>query len=282
MIPGWLPLLLVCGQVPGSSADELPGFRRAGTSRVFTGTGLYGHIDGGAEIFLELGFERLVVQEYQKNGHAFTVELYTMTDQAAALGIYLMKCGQEKRNAALKARHTLGRRQIMFQRSRIFALVYHKGDATERSEDLVELAKALTSRMPEDVAVSQLALLPSEGRVEGSLRLIRGPFGLHAIYSLGEGDVLLLKDRVTAVAADYRGPGGNHTTRILVPYPTGQAARDAFRHLRDHLDPYLKVGQKTTGCIAFEDFKKKFGVIRLQGKRLDIRVNLIGKKPCTE
>lgn len=283
MIPTWLLLLLLpCGQAPNPPVDEIPSFRRAGTPRVFTGTGLYGHINGGAEIFLELGFERVVILEYRKDGHVFTAELYTMTDQAAALGIYLMKCGQEKRNVTLKARHTLGRRQVMFQKNRTFALIHQKGDATKRTEDLVGLAGALACRMPEDGAIPQLGLLPSEGQVEGSLRLIRGPFGLHAIYSLGEGDILLLGGRVTAVAADYRDPGGSHTSRILVAYPTDQAAHEAFRHLSDHLDPYLKVWHRTAGCLAFEDFEKKFGAIRLQGKRLDIRVHLLEKLPCAE
>jgi hypothetical protein len=47
--------------------------------------------DGDAEVFLELGFQQLEVQQY-KNGNAeVDLETYEFTGPNGALGIYLMK-----------------------------------------------------------------------------------------------------------------------------------------------------------------------------------------------
>src|SRR5512146_1704116 len=67
------------------------GWKKAEAPKRFTQADLYGYIDGGAELFLEYGFEQLTVQKYRNGADEFTVEAYRMTDPAAATGIYLMK-----------------------------------------------------------------------------------------------------------------------------------------------------------------------------------------------
>ena len=94
----FLLLLAGCGtEAPPSEKtvkDVLPadGFRgewnRVGKYTVFKGANLYGHIDGGAEVFLELGFAHLEVQRYARGEEEeVSVEVYRMDDPAAALGM---------------------------------------------------------------------------------------------------------------------------------------------------------------------------------------------------
>jgi hypothetical protein len=52
------------------------------------GTSLWGLIDGGADIYLEYGFDKLLFQEIEIKGLKFRVEIYRMTDDKAAFGIY--------------------------------------------------------------------------------------------------------------------------------------------------------------------------------------------------
>ncbi|HPB73006.1 MAG TPA: hypothetical protein PLX71_08505, partial [Phycicoccus sp.] len=67
---------------------------------------LYNYIDGGAELFLEFGFEACTVQQYKRGADEAVMEVYRMDDPVAARGIYLMKCGVEKPDPAFKERHT--------------------------------------------------------------------------------------------------------------------------------------------------------------------------------
>jgi hypothetical protein len=72
-----------------SSSDlaELPGIDITKT-RVFTAESLYGYIDGGAELYLEYGFDTLVVTELVSGGKDIKVEFYRMKDAGAAFGIF--------------------------------------------------------------------------------------------------------------------------------------------------------------------------------------------------
>jgi hypothetical protein len=54
----------------------------------FDGSALWGHIDGGADLYLEYGFDRLLFQEIKWNDVNFRVEYYRMKNAEAAFGIY--------------------------------------------------------------------------------------------------------------------------------------------------------------------------------------------------
>ena len=64
---------------------------RADDSQKFTQADLYGYINGGAEVFLELGFEQLTLQDYKNQDDEMTVEIYRMSDQIDDSGISMMK-----------------------------------------------------------------------------------------------------------------------------------------------------------------------------------------------
>src|SRR5512135_601814 len=98
--------------VPADNA--VAGWKRSEAVRVFGGADLYGYIDGGAELFLEFGFDRLTLQKFRSGKNELAVEIYRMADPVAATGVYLMKCGKATRDPSFAARHTINRHQLMF------------------------------------------------------------------------------------------------------------------------------------------------------------------------
>ena len=56
--------------------------------RVFTGTALYGFMNGGADLYYEYGFKELVSREITYKGEEFTVDIFTMDTELNAFGIY--------------------------------------------------------------------------------------------------------------------------------------------------------------------------------------------------
>jgi len=249
---------------------------KSGAPKTFTKADLYGRIDGGAEAFLELGFEQLLVQAY-KSGSASPVieaEIYRMTDATAARGIYLSKCGVEKRDAAFKERHTVNRYQLMFQRDRYFVIVTNGSGTDTLRPALVRFGVALASKMPTDGAVPALALLDPKDLVHGSQRLMRGAFGLQAMYTLGDGDVLQLGGTLTAAAGDYKIAGLGAVTKIVAAYPSPAAAAAAMKNIQAKLDSYLKPTLKTSTRLVFVDFEKKFGVVQLTQSKIAILLHM--------
>ncbi len=247
--------------LPGEAA--VPGWTKDGAPRVFTQADLYGYINGGAELFFEFGFDQLTLQKYKKGPHEVAVEIYRMTDPVAAAGTYFMKRGKETRDPGFRERHTVSRHQLLFQRHRYYVTINNLGGADGLTADLVRFASAVASR------------LPAAGRVAASERLFRGPVALQSLFTLGDGDILQQKGRVTGVAADYVQPGAKTpTTLLVVHYPTAAAAAQAMAFLQKNLDKYLERVSASPERLVFRDYEKKFGVATLKGTALEIRLHL--------
>jgi hypothetical protein len=281
------------GGVPQLSADQalLPpdGFlghwKRAERPRVFTSSDLYGRIDGGAELFLEFGFEQLTVQNYSGASAGpqadpqtaeFQLEIYRMADPIAATGIYLLKCGKESRDAAFSERHTINNYQLLFKRSRYYVVVNNTGGDEKLRPGMVEFARFIAARLSAEEPVTLADSLRREGIIPDSIRLVRGPYALQAVYTLGEGDILQLHRSITAVAANYKSEA-RPTTLILVDYPDEKAAMAAFQHLQANLDSYLKVEERRPRRIVFCDYAGEYGTISISGRRLSVEVHLARK-----
>ncbi len=249
-----------------------------GKPRVFPGSELYGHIDGGAEIFFEFGFQEATVQRYRGPAGKVVVECYRMSDPVAALGIYLGKCGRETPDPALSERHTAGRYQLMFVRDRCFVIIDNPAGVPALVPALVEFARSIAGRLPPSRPVAAFDPLPKVGLIEGSQRLIRGPVALEAIATLGRGDILLLGGRFTAAAGDYLNAGRKHTL-IVASYSDGQTATAAFQNLTSRLDPEIRPVAVGSARLVFRDYDGTFGVAALDGSRLQITLHLTKQPP---
>jgi hypothetical protein len=274
---GFLPLRAVAQKAGDATLLPADGFsgtwKKNGPMKVFTSEDLYGHIDGGAEAFLELGFEQLTVQKYKDGANELAIEIYRMRDATAARGIYLARCGRETRDPALKERHTAGRQQILLQRNRYYIVLFNTAGGAANAPMLVKAAQALAPRLPADSPVPVIEVLPGAGLVPGSVRVIRGPVSLQALYTLGDGDILQLGGKITGVGGDYKDAAGA-TTLIIVDYPTPAAVGAAFKHLTANLDTYLKPTASTDARLVFQDYEKKYGVVTVAGRRLQVRLHL--------
>ena len=258
------------------AADFVAGWAREGPPRLYEGEALYDHIDGGGEVFLELGFEACTVQRYRNGEETVVVEIYRMADTAAALGIYLASCGRETPAPALSERHTVGRNQLLLTKGRYYLVVTSPEASAGMPAVLSSAAKSVGERLPAAEPPACLALLPKEGLEPRSVRIVRGAIGLQAIVTLGEGDVLMLERRVTAVVGDYK-QGGALVTLIVAEYPSPEAARGALRHLTQSLDPTLSPISSGEAGLLFKDSRSLYGRATVDGAKLTIRLGMTSK-----
>jgi hypothetical protein len=85
-----ISLLLPCrSQTPVSAiTSELAGEGNVIRRTTFNGNSLWGYINGGADIYLEYGFDSVVVHDINFRGGRIRFDLYAMSDPKAAYGIY--------------------------------------------------------------------------------------------------------------------------------------------------------------------------------------------------
>jgi hypothetical protein len=250
------------------------GWKRSGPVETYGPAALYNVIDGGAELFLEMGFSDLRIQKYEGAGAEIAVEAYRMESAAAALGIYLLKCSRESPLPGIDARNSGDRFQFAILKNNYFIFINNFGGREELQEVMTALAQQVIAGIPAGEPVRELDALPAAGLVPGSALLLRGPYSLQAVYTLGEGDVLLLAGGPFAAAAVYRDGEGREHTLIVASYPDAAAAGRAFVHLRRNLDPYHKVLEAGDDFFVFQDFQNLFGRAELRGQRIMITVKL--------
>jgi hypothetical protein len=258
----------------------LGAWSRVEKARHFRGAELYGHIDGGAELFLEFGFGALTLQRYRHGEDEIALEIYRMADPIAATGIYLMKCGREIPADGFAPRHTVGRYQLAITKDRYYVLVTSEHGAGAGSKDLLEFGRHVAGRIQDDPAVELLGRLPRPGLIEGSLRLIRGPYGMQPIATLGPGNILRLGPDATAVTADYGQAGGSRRTMIAIDYPNAEVATTVFRALVRDLDPELRKLETSEARLVFAENSGAFGEARLEGRALTIEMGLASRPPA--
>jgi hypothetical protein len=250
------------------------GWKKSAPLRTFISQDLFNHIDGGAELFLEFGFSKLLVQAYGDGSSELTAAVYEMESAAAALGVYLMKMGKETPFPEIPARNSSEDAQLTILKGRYFIQIDNFSDKPAPRATAVSMAAALLARLPDEKAGPVLDRLPVENRIPGSERLVRGPYGLQPYFTFGEGDILQLNGRIFAALAEYVAADGEKYDRLIVPYADAQVAVAAFEYLRANLDPYLKVVATAAAGFTFVDFQKKYGKVSLAGSVLDIRFKM--------
>ncbi len=81
-------------QIQQLTGNDLPGAVLVDTD-TYNGEGLWGYINGGADVYMEYGFHRLLVQKFVVNDQSFKLEAFLMNSPQAAYGIYsinILKC----------------------------------------------------------------------------------------------------------------------------------------------------------------------------------------------
>lgn len=267
--------LLLSFQTAAVPDSRISGWAKAGPPAVFRGGNLFDYIDGGAEIFLEFGFDRLLVQDYRKEDSEVVLEFFQMESPESALGIYLMKCGAETPIEGVPARSSGDKTQFTILKGAAFIHINNPDGRESLVPVMVDLARALLESIPQGRPVLLLDELAPENKIAGSERLVRGPYALQSIFTFGEGDVFDLQGKIFAVAADYRDQEGEPSTRLIIPYPDELRSAAAFRNLLKNLDPYLKIIEKGDGRIVFKDYRQKTGTVERNGRTLVARLNLI-------
>jgi len=246
---------------------------------MFTGQDLFNHIDGGAELFLEFGFVKLLVQAYGDGKSELTAGVYEMDGPASALGIYLMKMGKETPYAGIGARNSSEDAQMTILKGRYFIQIDNLGDVSAPRATAVALAQALLEGIPDEKILTPLDSLPAEGRVSGSERLIRGPYGLQSYFTFGEGDILHLEGKIYAALAEYKTGDGSSYFQLIVPYFSPESAAEVLINLKANLDPYLKITISRPDGFDFVDFQAKKGIVTRKSSVLDIRFKIAIQQP---
>jgi len=170
---------------------ELGSWQKEGDAQSFEGEDLFDYIDGGAEVYFEYGFERVIVQEYKDEsvGRA-SLEIFEMDSAESAYGIFTFKASSRGEAVALGDEGQLADYYLNFWKGRYLVTITGLDQDSASKTALMALArlaeKRLTGRGQRPELVS---LLPEEDLEPQSLKLFKGPLALSNSYPFFREDV---------------------------------------------------------------------------------------------
>ena len=145
--------------------------------RVFTGKSLYGFMNGGADLYLEYGVEKLTTRELVYLGEEYTLDIYEMPTPEDAFGIYsihVFKCIQADVNNKINC---LSSYQLQTVVGNCYVSLVFISGSEKAKTNANELILQYTSDIegekivfPEQISIS--------GAYSGVLKFLRGSISL--------------------------------------------------------------------------------------------------------
>jgi hypothetical protein len=146
------PLL---GLLPDPS--ELGGWTTDGDHQFFEGEDLFIYIDGGAEIYLEYGFARVMVQDYRNgDGSRLSLEIFEMQSPDSAYGMYTFKRSPRGEPLVLGDEGHLADYYLNLCKGRYLVTITSLDQVETAREGLLAIARAVDKRIEETAAKPDL------------------------------------------------------------------------------------------------------------------------------
>ena len=241
-LPGYLP-----------TPDDLPGWKADGAPQMATGGELFSLIDGAAEVYFEYGFSRALVQYYANDQEqSLQIEIYEMTDPAAAFGIFSFHAGNEGKPIALGRDGIIGEYYLSFWQGAYFVMLSASESEPELLELLKQIAQTMTANLPAEGERPALAAqLLTRQPAPFAVKYIRGTLGLFNLTTFNA-DVANGFDE--GAIADYDG-----FEAVLLHYRGEQALAASFEQARNRFESDAAIRDFTKEAQSFS-FRNEDGM----------------------
>jgi len=193
----------------GSLLKTLPreapgGWKMDGTPDEYGGDDLFLYINGGAEIYHEYGFSRVIVQEYAgPDDHSISLEIYRMADSEAAFGMYSFKTSADGEALSLGGSGRLEDYYLNFWKGRHLVTLTGFDEDPATREGLKVLAAGVADRLPAGGGLPELIdRLPEAGMDRAGIKYFKGPLGLFNTHRFFDRTVVEFDRGVGAAYSD--------------------------------------------------------------------------------
>lgn len=224
----------VVSSAPFPTENEAAGWKPADDVETFTGDRLFEHLDGGADIYYEYGFQALALREYTQGEKAVSLEIYRMSDPAAAFGIYSYNRQPSLSPAEVGSDAVIHPNGLFFWQDSYYVDLRQLGSTAVPPEAMLALARAVSKKIGATADKPRLMdLLPQANKVPRTEVFARGKLGINNQVYVSDDDLFGLKKGEGAALARYR-LGQPEFSVIIASYADESACDDAYTRFHDH------------------------------------------------
>ena len=216
--------------------------------RVLDRESIYTQLNGGAEVYLHHGMERLLVREYQRPRAApISLLIFDMARPRNAYGVFSHE--RAGVSAGVGQDSDMEGGLLRFWRHRYFVSITSYRNTAPARQAMIALGQEVAGRIGQSGQRPALVgRLPAEGRVEASVRYLRSEVILTmTLPELAGVDLGLTPDSEVVIAryaGDKKKPAGELTV-LLATFASSAAAQKACKRLAALSCP---LGEAHTRC----------------------------------
>jgi hypothetical protein len=249
---------------------ELAGWAKEGDHQFFEGDDLFIYIDGGAEIYFEYGFRRVIVQDYRNVvGRRLSLEIFEMQSPDSAYGMFTFKSSPGGEAIVLGDQCQLEDYYLNLCQGRYLVTITGLDQESVLKEDLVALARLIEGKLDEHGQLPGLvSLLPREGLKPLSLKFFKGPLALYNSYPFSRKDLFAFQ---TGIRGDY----ATGVSLFLFEYGAEETAsgRLSEAHTRFSSEPKYRNIQWDGARLCAQDDKGRAMLARHSGRYIAITLS---------
>lgn len=177
---------------------ELPGWSISDSIKVFKGDDLFNYVDGGAEVFMEYGFNQLATSAYlDKNNNQMQVEIYEMSDPDAAYGAYSFYLNGQGKVIKDVPDGIFLDYYAVFWKSNLLTVISLTNPNDSLISAISSLAKIIFLKMPFANEMPSLVSRFKDSRLaEGYIKFFKGNVSLGNFYKFIPGDAFKFKEGI--------------------------------------------------------------------------------------
>ena len=247
-----------------------PGWSRDGEPQEYVGEDLYAYIDGGAEIYQEYGFRRVVLQDYKNaSGKSVSLEIFEMETPAAAYGMFTFKRSGKGKSVPLGSGADLEDYYLNFWKGRFVVTLTGFDETAATIDGILAVGGAVDAKIADKSDLPALVeALPEAGLKLGSVKYLKGLLGLNNVYPFYTARGL---NFLEAIQGDYEGGA----MLIVMEYAAVEARDKAWAELRGYLENSDRFKRPVIGekVPLFRDSKGIYLAFAQAGPRLLVGIS---------
>lgn len=211
----------------------------SGQDRYYYPETLYDYINGGAELFISYGMERVLSRTYKQSGQPdIQVDIFDMVESKNAFGVFCH--GQEELDYTYGQGSQIYKGAILFWKGPYYISIVCDYQTTLTAKAMEVIAKKIDKKIKEQGQLPEIvSWLPEEELVPESVFYFHHYVWLNAFYYIADENFLNIDDRTDAVLAKY-GPPDTRYYLLMIHYENANQSREAYRNFINHYAPELE------------------------------------------
>jgi hypothetical protein len=215
--------------------EEISGWTIGEEDRVYTQKDLFEYINGGAELYISYGVDKVFNRTFKRDGQPdIIVDIFDMESSSNAFGIFSHSRETVEEQFGQGSQYTEG--FLHFWKGRYYISILSSPETEDSKTALFQLAGNIESSIVQEGKLPVLlGVLPVTGLIEESIRFFHHYIWLNSHYFIANDNILFIDENTDAVLARYR-EDGNTAILLLVKYAS---AGDANRARDSYIENYL-------------------------------------------